>query len=212
MNFLQMKKYYLLIKEERYKKLTLLILVWENLSEKKTKKKQSKTKKKKQTDAVANQRIKIAAITNKDNDHEKNYIEIFEELVKERFDEIKQLTNEINQNDSIYYFKGNTGRKRFCKFNNDIKRFEKIKYVEIKLKEAKKLQNVLKSNLNEISRERHKSKEQKSALENIKLLCKSRESVNKLFNDYSSVAASQAKYKSIHGKRPKIVSPKQMLQ
>ena len=46
MNFLQMKKYYLLIKEERYKKLTLLILVWANLSEKKTKKKQSKTKEK----------------------------------------------------------------------------------------------------------------------------------------------------------------------
>ena len=39
MNFLQMKKHYHLIKEERYKKLTLLILVWENLSEKKTNKK-----------------------------------------------------------------------------------------------------------------------------------------------------------------------------
>ena len=81
----------------------------------------------------------------------------------------------------------------------------------MKLEEAKKLQNVLKSNLNEISRGRHKSKEQKSALENIKLLCESREAANKLFNDYSSVV-SQAKYKSIHGKEPKIVSPKQMLQ
>ena len=30
-----------------------------------------------------------------------NYKEIFEELVKERFDEIRELTNEINQNDLI---------------------------------------------------------------------------------------------------------------
>ena len=56
----------------------------------------------------------------------------------------------------------------------------------MKLEEAKKLQNVFKSNLNEISSGRYKSEEQKSALENIKLLYESREAVNKLFNDYSS--------------------------
>ena len=41
----------------------------------------------------------------------------------------------------------------------------------MKLEEAKKLQNVFKSNLNEISRGRFKSKEQESVLKNIKLLC-----------------------------------------
>ena len=56
----------------------------------------------------------------------------------------------------------------------------------MKLEEAKKLQNVFKSNLKEISSGRYKSEEQKSALENIKLLYESREAVNKLFNDYSS--------------------------
>ena len=40
-------------------------------------------------------------------DHKDNYKEIFEELVKERFDEIKQLTDEIKQNDLISYFKVN---------------------------------------------------------------------------------------------------------
>ena len=40
----------------------------------------------------------------------------------------------------------------------------------MKLEEVKKMQNVFKSNLNEISRERHKSKELKSVLENFKLL------------------------------------------
>ena len=40
----------------------------------------------------------------------------------------------------------------------------------MKLEEAKKLQYVFKSNLNQISRERNKSEEQKMALGNIKLL------------------------------------------
>ena len=41
------------------------------------------------------------ALTNKD-DHKDNCKEIFAELVKERFDEIKELTNEINNNYLIY--------------------------------------------------------------------------------------------------------------
>ena len=56
-------------------------------------------------------------LTNKD-DHNNNYTEIFEELVKQRFDEIKELTDEINHNDLTYYFKGNTVRKRLDDFNN----------------------------------------------------------------------------------------------
>ena len=69
----------------------------------------------------------------------------------------------------------------------------------MKLEEAKKLQNVFKSNLNEISRRRNKSEEQKIVFENIKLLYESREAVIKLFNDYSSII-SEVKYKIIHGK------------
>ena len=38
--------------------------------------------------------------------------EIFEELVQESFDEIKELAYKINQNDLIYYFKGNAARKK----------------------------------------------------------------------------------------------------
>ena len=40
----------------------------------------------------------------------------------------------------------------------------------MKLEDEKELQNIFKSNLNKISKGRFKSKEQKSALENIKLL------------------------------------------
>ena len=81
----------------------------------------------------------------------------------------------------------------------------------MKLQEAKKLQNVFKSNLNEILREKHKKKEKKSALEKIKLLHKSREAVIKSFNDYPSIV-SYAKSKLIHADRLKILTPKQMLQ
>ena len=51
------------------------------------------------------------ALVNK-HDHKDNYKEIFEELVKERFDEMKELTDKINQNDLIHYFKSNSARKR----------------------------------------------------------------------------------------------------
>ena len=88
---------------------------------------------------------------------------------------------------------------------------------------------MFKSNLNKISRGRYKSKEKKSALENVKLLYKSRGAVIKLFNDYLSIS-SEATYKNINGKdipgmsariacsnvadhlNIKILSPKQMLQ
>ena len=70
---------------------------------------------------------------------------------------------------------------------------------EIKLEEAKKMLGVFKSNLNEISRARNKSEEQKSAIENIKLLYEAREAFIKLSKDYFSII-SEVKYKKIHGK------------
>ena len=78
-----------------------------------------------------NQNERLAALSNKD-DHKDNYKNIFEELVKERFHEIKELTDEKNQNDLICYFKGNTFRKRFGNFNNGIEFFKKIKSGEKK--------------------------------------------------------------------------------
>ena len=100
-------------------------------------------------DAITNQNVRLAALTNKDNNH-KDKLKKLEELLKERFDEIKELTDEINQNDLTYYFKS----KRFHDFNNGIELYQKIKSGEIKPEEAKILQNVFKSNLNEISRGR----------------------------------------------------------
>ena len=69
----------------------------------------------------------------------------------------------------------------------------------MKLEKAKKkLQNMFQSNLNEISRGRYKPKDQKSALENIKLLYKSQEVAIKLFTYYCSIA-SEAEHKAKYG-------------
>ena len=63
----------------------------------------------KQIHAFKNQDERPAALTNKDY-HKYNPRKIFEEIVKERYDEIKELTSEINHNDLIYLFKGNTAK------------------------------------------------------------------------------------------------------
>ena len=81
----------------------------------------------------------------------------------------------------------------------------------MKLEDAKELQNIFKSNLNEISKGRFKSEEQKSALENIKLLYESRQTVIKLFNEYSFLL-SGAKCKPRYGRGLKILTSKKMLQ
>ena len=54
-----------------------------------------------QIDAITNQKERLVALTNKD-DHKYNYKDMFKEIEKERFDEIKELTGEINQNDLTY--------------------------------------------------------------------------------------------------------------
>ena len=70
------------------------------------------TARKKHIDAITNQNKRLAALSNKDNDYKK----IFEEPVKERFDKVKELTNKLNQNDLIYYFKSNPSRKKIWWF------------------------------------------------------------------------------------------------
>ena len=76
----------------------------------------------------------------------------------------------------------------------------------MKLEDAKELQNIFLTNLNEISKGSFKSEEQERALENIKLLYESRQAVIKLFNDYFSIAF-EAKYKMKYAESLKILTP-----
>ena len=97
-----------------------------------------------------------------------------------------KLTHEIDHYDLIY-FKNNTAAKDFNDFENGIELFRKIKSGEMMLENRKELQNIFKINLNKISKGRLKSEEQKSALENIKLLYESQQAVIKSLNDYCSI-------------------------
>ena len=142
-------------------------------------------------------------------------------FIRERFDEIIELADEINSHYLIYYFKGKTAWKKFDDFNGAIKSFEK---------EAKNLQNVFKSNLNKTLTGGYKSEEQKSALKVLNCFTNHKKLSLNLYHDYSSIAY-EANYKVIHGKgHPdilarmsrlakvsdhsylKILTPKQMLQ
>ena len=70
------------------------------------------------------------------NDHKNlSCKEIFEELVKKRFDEIIQLKNAASLDDLIYYFRGDTARNRFDDFEDG------IKSGEMNIENAKNLQN-----------------------------------------------------------------------
>ena len=65
--------------------------------------------------------------------------------------------------------------------------------------------------LNEVVKQSKKSENQKSAINNIKTLYKSRERVIKLFDDYSRIV-SEAKYRTKHGEGLKIWIFKQILE
>ena len=75
----------------------------------------------KQIDAITNQNEKLSALTNKNDnrdDHRDIYKEVFDKIVKEKFDGIRELTDEIDHNYLTYYFKGDTAKKRSDDFNN----------------------------------------------------------------------------------------------
>ena len=126
-----------------------------------------------------------------------------------KIDKYEYLKDEENLPSKVYIFsirksfwitnnwraKKNTNR-RHCKSKTN---FFFKKSGEIKLKEKKNLQNLFKSNLNEIPRGRHRSEEQKSALENNKLVYESRDVFIKLSNDYSSIAF-EPKYETVNRK------------
>ena len=75
----------------------------------KNKQKRLKSKEK-QIDATTNKNEILETLINKD-DHKSIYKEIFDKLVKEKFDRIKELTYEIDHDDLIYCFKGDTAKK-----------------------------------------------------------------------------------------------------
>ena len=120
--------------------------------------------------------------------------EIFNKLVDERLDEITKLAKEVNHDDLIYRNKDKTPNGNFNTYDNALNLLDKIKNTKIKLADVKKDQIKFKLNLNEIKRGPKKSRKQKNALFNIKMLYKARNESIKFYDNYS-LMASEAKNK-----------------
>ena len=114
----------------------------------------------------------------------------------------------------IYRYKGKTLDKKFDKYDNAVNLINKIKNGEIKLADAKNDQIKFKSNLGEIKKgnNKKKSKEQKNASYNTKMLYKTKNEAIKFYDDYSLMASKAENKAKNEGKGlKKILTPKQLL-
>ena len=134
-NILQMKKHYHLIKRSVIEQTKFSHSPLGKVFEKRNKndwrerrktntcyyrsKKKKKKKKKKRLETLCNK-----------DDHKSIDKKIFDRVVIERFDEIKELTNEIDHDDLIYHFKNNTN-KNINDFDDGIELFQKIQSGEM---------------------------------------------------------------------------------
>ena len=98
--------------------------------------KMTEEKEEKQILAITDQKKKkkkkkkrLETLCNKD-DHKSIDKKIFDRVVIEKFDEIKELTNEIDHDDLIYHFKNNTN-KNINDFDDGIELFQKIQSGEM---------------------------------------------------------------------------------
>ena len=177
--------------------------------------KQTKTIKdqgEKQTETIKEQvenQIKRAE-SNKNADNKLR--KIFDELSYERMTEMKDLSIQNDVDNLTYYFKD-----RSISLINFILvlrvHFRDIFNGNIELEKAEKDHKQFKLDLNEITKgnPKNKSEDQIKTVKHIKKLYESRKKVIKLYNDYAKIR-SEAKRKSKHCTRLKIITFKQMFQ
>ena len=106
MNILQAKKYCILIKNKQQNQQSLHILRQEKL----LKNKQKRLKSNEGNKQLLLQNGRLVTLTNEDDhkdDHKNIYKEVFDKLVKEKFDEIKELTYEKDYDYLTYCLTGN---------------------------------------------------------------------------------------------------------
>ena len=78
--------------------------------------------------------------------------EIFNELADIRLNEITELDKNVNLDDLIYRYKGNTSNEEFNTYDNALNLIVKIKNGEIKLAQSKTNQKKFRWNLGEIEK------------------------------------------------------------
>ena len=122
------------------------------------------------------------------------------EIVDRRIEKITNLDKNINSDDLIYRYKGNTANAKLDGFDNALNIINKIQNGEISLSDVKNIQEKFKSYFGEIKKENKKqrSKEQKNTLHNIEMLYRARNMAIKFYDNYSSMM-SEAKAKATKG-------------
>ena len=118
--------------------------------------------------------------------------EISDKFVAKKDNEINKLIQKIEYDQLTYYFKSYFNRIpiSFIDFNGPLGFIRKIKDGSVDLEKTKE-------NLSETKTGKweHKSEEQKSTINNLKILYKEKKKVIKLFDDYTTVV-SKAKYEA----------------
>ena len=144
--------------------------------------------------------------------------ETYNKLFDEKFDEIQELSREIDYKNLKYDFTTKaSGSINFARYNGPFTLFKKIRDGDISLEMAEEDQKKFKRKFGQIKSGNpdHKSDKQLYAIKNVKNLYDSRQKIIDLFNSYSKIR-SEALYKSkqneTKGKGLKILTPKQMLQ
>ena len=109
-------------------------------------------------------------------------------------EEIQNLSKQIDFNNFIYYLKSKKAPRKFLGFKGSLGFYKNIKEAHITLKKQKKKLEEFKSEIIEIKGGKI-SEDQKSAINNIKTLFKTREKVMTLFDDYFRIV-SEAMWRS----------------
>ena len=139
--------------------------------------------------------------------------EIFDDLLNETKFEINKSSEEIDFNNSNYYYTGKSARKYFVHFKGPFIMYNDIRNYRISLQKEGKSQEEFRSKLNKIIKgnPNYKSEYQINTIKNIKKLYNGWEKVLKFHNYYTRMVSDDI-YKSIHGEGLKILTPKQVIQ
>ena len=133
----------------------------------------------------------------------------------ERFEKINNLDGEVERDDLIYRYKGDTSDLKFNEFDTGVDIINNIRDGKQDLSDVKNNQYYFKRLLTDAKIESKKSKKQIETIQNIEKLYEVRNEAIKFYDGYS-LMMSEAKYKAkkteTKGTGLKILTPKQMLQ
>ena len=146
---------------------------------------------KKQVEALESLKPKeqTKAIKDKSRDEFLTEKETYNRLFYNRLNEIQEISNEIDYNNLIYYFKTRgSGKVNFVKFQGPFG-LSRVRDREISLTNAEKEQEDFKTYLRQITsgNPKHKEKHQLDTTKSVKNLYDSRQKIIDLFNDYSKI-------------------------